>query len=408
MALPTIRVEVGFDLSNDPNAAFFRLDDATQGRLDNTTYRLAGVLFYDVTEHVSAVTVNRGKQITDTNYQPGECEIQFNNHNRWFDPLYTASPYNGNIVPRREVKIFANDIEMYRGWIDDWDLTYSNDGDSISIAKAFDAIQILNTRYVFPTYTPVEELSGARINAVLDLPEIAWPSGLRQIDAGQATIAANPITEPVSALEYLQIIASSEPGDTYVTRDGKFAFIDRVKAPSSASFVEFSDNDISFDNLNVSYGAELLFNEVVMTRQGGGTATASEPASIELYGYRTLNITDSQVSTDAQLADIALSYVSKYSRPTYRFDAMDIYLHKLSPENQNRVLALDFGDICKVVFTPNGIGDPIEQFVEVINIDHNIDVEQHTVTLGFSEIVAAALRLDDAIFGKLDENVLAG
>lgn len=406
MALPNMRVEVGFDLTDQPTELFFKLDDATRGVLDNTTYLLGGPQFYDVTDHVSAVSINRGKQPIDTNYGPGECEVQFNNHNRWFDPLYPDSPYNGNIIPRREVRVFGNDIEIYRGWIDDWDLNYQKDGDSITIAKAYDALQLFNNRYVTP-HTPTLQTSGERIDAILDRTEVNWPFELRAIDAGAVNVAPNEITETVPALQYLQSIAGSDPGDIYIARDGKFTFIDRTKAATSANFVEFSGTAISFDNLNVSYGAELLFNEIILTRQGGGTVTVSEPASIDQYGIRTWNINESQVATDQELADIGLWLASTYSQPQYRFSSLDVYLHKFSQADQDKVLALDFGDVCKVAFTPNNIGDPVERYVEVISIEHRVDPEQHIVTLGFNEILYAPLVLDDVVFGKLDEGVLS-
>ena len=404
--MTTYRVEIGVDLSVKDDAPFFRLDDPVRGRLDNVNYPLAGFQFVDVTEHVSAVNVTRGKEPIETNYPAGECEVQFNNHNRWFDPLYEGSPFFGNIVPRREVKIFTNDIEIYRGWIDDWDLNYQKDGDSITIAKAFDALSLFNNQTLNP-FTPVEQLTGARINAVLDKPEIDWPSEFRAIDPGWATLAANPLEDSVPVLDYLQSMAGSDPGSIYVSREGKFTFIDRSKIASSANIVEFGGTAISFDNVTVTYGAELLFNEVTMTREGGGTVTVSDPDSIFNYGVRSLEITDSQVSTDAQLADIALSLAAEYSTPRYRFSAMDVYVHKFDTATQNKVLGLDFGSICKITFTPNNIGDPIERYLEVISIEHRIDVETHTVTLGFNEIAYAPLILDDVIFGRLDVGTLS-
>lgn len=406
MALPTMKVEVGFDLTDNPSAPFFRLDDSVQGVLDNTTYRLGGTLFYDVSNYVSAVNVSRGKQPIEQVYQPGEAEVQFNNHNRYFDPLYDASPFAGNIVPRREVKVSANNIEIYRGWIDDWDLNYSTDGDSISVAKAQDALYLLNNRVVLP-FTPPEEKTGARIERVLDLPQIGWPYSLRQIDIGGATIAANEVTETINALTYLRSISGSDPGVVYITRDGNFAFDDRTKAATSASFVEFGTAGVPFSNLQVIYGAEQLFNEVVITREGGGTVTATDNASIDEYGVRSLNIQESQVSSDAQIVDIAVGLVSKYSQPVYRFAALDVQMNRLTAEQQDDVLALDFGDVCKVVFRPNNVGDTIERFVEVINIEHRVTPEDYIVTLGFDEILAPGLVLDDAVFGKLDNGTLS-
>lgn len=406
MALPSVKVEFGFDLTDNPSAPFFRLDDATQGVLDNTTYRLGGTLFYDVTTYLSAVNIVRGKQPIEQNYQPGEAEVQLNNHNRYFDPLYSSSPYAGNIVPRRELRVSANDIEVYRGWIDDWDLLYTPDGDSFAIAKAQDAMQLLNNQLVLP-FTPPEEKSGARIERVLSLESVGWPEALRRIDDGQVTVAANEVTDSVPAMQYLQSIAGSDPGSIYVTRDGYVQFDDRTKAATSASFVEFGGTAVPFTNLQVTYGAEELFNEIVITREGGGTVTVTDQASINEYGVRSWDITESQVSTDAQIVDIAVGLIAKYSQPVYRFTALDVNMNRLSSAQQDDVLALDFGDICKVVFRPNNIGDTIERFVEIINVEHRVTPDDYIVTLGFDEILAPGLVLDDAVFGKLDNGTLS-
>lgn len=406
MVAPNIKVEFGFDLTDSPNAPFFKLDDPVQGRLDNTQYRLGGTLFYDVTEYLSAYDINRGKQPIEQAYQPGEAQVQLNNHNRYFDPLYVDSPYYGNIVPRRELRISVNDNFIYTGWIDDWDLVYTPDGDSFAIAKAYDALALLNNQVILP-FTPPEELSGARINRILDLETVDWPQSLRNIDEGRVTVAANEITENINALNYLQSIAGSDPGDVHVDRDGVFHFDDRTNAASSASYVEFGTAGIPFTNLQVIYGSEQLFNEIVISRQGGGTVTATDYASIDEYGVRTWNISQSQVSSDEQLVDIAVGEIAKYSQPVYRFAALDVNMNRLSSGQQDDIMTLDFGDVCKVVFRPNNIGDAIERFVEVINIEHRVTPDDYIVTLGFDEILAPGLVLDDAVFGKLDNGTLS-
>lgn len=408
MAQPTIKVEVGFDLTDQPNAPFFKLDDPVQGVLDNTQYRLGGTLFYDVTDRAVAVRINRGKDVLTFGYQAGECQVEFRNTDRAFDPLYSASPYAGNIVPRREIRVSANDIVIFTGWIDDWDLVYSNDGNSIAIAKSSDAIKLINNQIVY-AFTPDEELSGERINTILDLPEIGWPKSLRDIDTGSVTVGSYTVEQDMNAYQYLQNIAASDPGDVFITRDGKFAFRDRRKAPYSTDLVEFGEGGVPVDDIRVAYGAELLFNSVTLTRQTGGTVLAVDSASVSEYGVRAWDISESQVSTDAQLVDIAVGLASLYSQPEYRFDAVDVFLHngKLSDEDKDKILALDFGDICKITFTPNGIGDAIEQYVEVISIDQQIEVDTHRVSIGFIELRYAPLVLDDAVFGKLDVGTLS-
>jgi hypothetical protein len=83
-----------------------------------------------------------------------------------------------------------------------------------------------------------------------------------------------------------------------------------------------------------------------------------------------------------------------------------VNLHDLESTDQETVLGLELGSVCKVEFTPNGIGDPIERFISVIKIDHRVTVDRHFVQFGFQEIKFLALVLDDAVFGKLDEGTL--
>lgn len=406
MTLPTVKVEIGFDLTNNPDAPLFQLDSDVKGRLDNTQYRLGGEIYYDVTEWVNSFNINRGKQPIEQNYTPGQAEVQLNNQNRYFDPLYSSSPYVGNIIPRRPLRISANDINIYDGYIEDWDLVYDRDNRSFAVAKASDALQLFNNISI-TSLTPPEELSGERINRVLDLDVVSWPTNHRDIDTGHVTVAATDITEATNALQYLQSIAGSDPGSVFIARDGKFHFDDRARSGSAASYVEFGGTAVPFSNLIVNYGSEELFNEIILTRQGGGTVTATDVASTGLYGVRSWDITDSQVSSDAQLVDIAVGLINKYSQPVYRFASLDVYVNKLTSAQQDDVMGLDFGSVCKVTFHPNNIGDPIERYVEVINIEHRVTVEDYIVTLGFDDLLAPGLVLDDAVFGKLDFGALS-
>jgi hypothetical protein len=54
------------------------------------------------------VSISRGKDELLDGFSAGVASIELNNQDRTFDPLYTSSPYNGDIVPRREVRVFYN------------------------------------------------------------------------------------------------------------------------------------------------------------------------------------------------------------------------------------------------------------------------------------------------------------
>jgi hypothetical protein len=101
------------------------------------------------------------------------------------------------------------------------------------------------------------------------------------------------------------------------------------------------------------------------------------------------------------LANIGLIYATQYSQPEYRFESLDVTLSKLTPEQQEQILALDLSSVVKITFTPNNIGDPIVRFVEVIRIDHYITPNNHVMTLGFAATTNNYFRLSDAAFGRL-------
>lgn len=407
MPIPTPEVRIGLDIADESIGSFFTLGDATKGVLGNSTYVLAGTVLFDVTNRVRSITVNRGRSRDFADYPAGEVVVTLNNFDRAFDPVYQDSPFFGSIVPRRELRISSNGVDLFRGWIEDWNLFYSKDGESLVDAIAADATVILAKQTV-TEFTPTEQLSGARINAILDKPEVNWATGLRAIDTGQATLGTQTVAENTNALTYMQKVAESEPGSLFVDKTGKVRFIQRNSGYSSTDIVTFNQTDgIPYDNVQVIYGSELLYNEVQGIREGGGTAIASNVDSQDAYGIRQLDLSGLLYSNDDQLLDLVVNYAIQYSEPEYRFESFEVKLHKLNSTDQDSVLGLELGDAVSIAFTPNGITPAIERFLEVIRINHLINPEEHIVQLGFRSIDYPPFVLGDSLFGKLGTGVLA-
>jgi len=400
MAMPTEKVEIGFDLVSG-TGPFLKLDDPVSGRLDDSDWTLAGTIFFDVTERVKSFSLSRGRSSLFSSFPAGSATVVFNNHDRAFDPLYTASPFFGNIIPKREIRITSGNSVQFSGWVEDWNLSYSPNGDSIADAVAFDATGLLAGR-TLPETTPTQQTSGARVNAVLNAAGVDWSPELREIDTGQAILSNFEIPANTNALTYLQTVASTEAGNIFIGKNGKVVFQNRQKAATSESLVEFGEGGIAVQGLEVVYGSENLFNEITISREGGGTATAQDSNSIDEYGIRNLTISNLLFSTDEQSLELALNYAVEFSQPEYRFQSLDVPLHKLGSTDQEKIQNLEIGSICKVTFTPNGIGEPIARFVEVIRIEQDVNPETHFVSLGFSSLEYASLVLDDAEFGKLN------
>lgn len=407
MPIPTPEVRIGLDITDESIGSFFTLGDATKGVLGNSTYVLAGTVLFDVTDRVRTITVNRGRSRTFANYPAGEVVVTMNNFDRAFDPIYQDSPFFGSIVPRRELRISSNGIDLFRGWIEDWNLFYSKDGESLVDAIAADATVIL-AKQTLEEFTPTEQLTGARINEVLSKPEVGWASALRDVDTGQATLGTQVVAENTNALTYMQKVAETEPGSLFVDKTGKVRFIQRNSGYSSTDIVTFNQSTgIPYDNVQVIYGSELLYNEVQGIREGGGTAIASNTDSQDAYGIRQLDISGLLFSTDDQLLDLVVNYAIQYSEPEYRFESFEVKLHKLDTADQNSVLGLELGDAVQIAFTPNGISPAIERFLEVIRINHIIEPDEHIVQLGFRAIDYPPFVLGDSLFGKLGTGVLA-
>jgi len=404
MGLPVEKVEVGFDTSFSASAQFFTLDDPIRGELDAVGFPLGGLQFIDVTSRVRDFNIARGRSNLFTAFPTGQLSVSFNNHDRAFDPLYTESPFAGNIIPRREIRVTTADQVQYTGWIDDWNLSYLPNGDSVVEAIAYDATSIISGQTV-PAGTPVPELTGARIKSVLE--SIDWAESLTNISTGIAELSDAEIGENTNAMSYLQSVAASEPGLVFVGKDGRIIFLDRTTTPSSESLITFGGTGIPFQSVEVVYGSENLYNEVSVSRVGGGTATASDLQSISDYGLRNLRQTGLLLNSDEQLVELALVLAQQYSQPEYRFKALELALHKLEADEQAEILSMELGSIAKIVFTPNNIGDPIERFVQVIAINHTVNTQTHFIELGFQDIDYASLVLDDAEFGKLDSYSLS-
>jgi hypothetical protein len=406
MAVPATVVEIGFDVSG-LGGPFFLLDDPVAGVLDNTDYLLAGTLFYDVTEYVRQVSIRRGKSRQLDKFTAGSANIEFNNNDRTFDPEYALSPYFGQIIPKRTVRVSTGGSPVFYGVVDDWNLNYDLSGLSTAGADCIDGFTQL-AQGALSAHTAISQLTGARLNAVLNRSEVAWPASFRDIDTGSELLQADVVSDGTNALEYLQLVNSSEPGSIFIGKDGSFVFKDRSVAPVSFGQVAFADDGsgIKFSAVNVVYGSELLYNYVQIERLNGGTAIAQDDDSISTYGQQALIQSGLLLNTDADAQALADYLVSIYSEPEYRFETLAVQLEALSPAEQIDVLGLEINDVCQIKFTPNGVGTPINKYAVIIKIEHDMQPLQHRVVFGFETLDYASLVLDDLEFGILDVNQL--
>ena len=415
MSTPSTTVEIAF---NSPFNSF-TLDDATKGVLDNTNFTLGGDVLTDITQYVRAVDVRRGKsRILDDLFQTGTANLVLDNRARIFDPTVgtAVSPYAGQIEPRREVSIKTSGSAVYNGQITDWNFDYSLGGDATAQVLVADAFAALSQTTLSTSFAPSSQLSSARVESVLSRPEVAWPADRRSIATGNATLSAATATpENTNVLNYLNTVAISEAGAFFTNKEGDLQFDARNQAPTSLALFTFSDDGaaltVPYTEIQVEYGSELLFNRIVVTRDGGTDQIVSDAISQASYGVLT-NTLNTFLNTDADSLALANFTLGLRKDPVVRFSSLTVALEALTTTQQGQVLGLELNDVVTVKFLPSRafspVGVAIEQFCFIENIEHSIQVDRHRIRFGLGATARALLILDDAVFGKLDDNKLLG
>jgi len=397
----TNKVEIGFDLSGQPDAEFAKLDDAFYGILDAAQTILGGAIYQDVTPDVLVYSISRGKSRQLDKYQSGKATIQLDNNLRSYDPLYSASPYAGQILPKREIRITSNSIVQYQGVIDDWDLQYQPEGNSIAIIKASDEMSQMANQSL-SAVTNTAQFTGERIAAILGNAGMQWPNNRTDLETGLQSLQADVISEGTNALSYLNTIADSEPGDFYINRQGIATFKDRYEsAPATPLLFADDGTGIPYQNLAVVYGSELLYNEVSVSRLNGGTETAVNLKSQEDFGISSFSLSGLPLDNDTSADNLATYLVSGYAQPEYRFEAIDINITDLSNSVQTQILNLEVTDFIRLLFTPNNVPPAIDRFAKVIRLSQTVTPLSHTVTLGLASTEYNFFTLSDVIFGRL-------
>tara|TARA_R110002126_G_scaffold133290_2_gene277317 strand:+ start:198 stop:1433 length:1236 start_codon:yes stop_codon:yes gene_type:complete len=403
MSVPTMQVLVGFQ-STTGFGTPFQLNDAFYGVLDTAGRgTLGGVTFVDLTSLVENVSITRGRSRQLDQFNAGTAVIAFDNASQILNPSNTASPYYPFVLPRCPVQILANGIPIYTGLVTDWNLDYDIANQDMMYASCSDQFTVLANQQLNAVATTVQA-TGARINTVLDLPEINY-QGARAIDTGSSTLGAFAISQDTNCLNYLQLINTSEQGYLFMSANGTLTFKGRssVLNPVAGATFNTDGTGIRYQSLINQFGDELLYNYIVTKSDAGAVQTTSNAASIALYQAQQYSLTNLLNSTTTEVAGLGNYLLGKYQNPVLRFTGLSTEMSALSATDQNIIFNLDMTSICTVVknFT---VGTPATetQTLIVSGISHNITPSSHIVSFVYESTDGNAyFTLNDAIFGTL-------
>jgi len=312
-------------------------------------------------------------------------------------------------LPRCPIQVLANGIPIYTGVVTDWNLDYDISNQDMMYAACSDQFTILANQ-ALNAVTPALEVTGARINTVLNYTEINY-QGARSIATGSSTLGAYAIEQDTNFLNYLQQITTSEQGYLYMSANGTLTFLGRSNVLNPISGATFNTNGtgLPYQTLINQYGDELLYNYIVTQSPAGAAQTTSSATSIALYQAQNYNVLDLLNSTTVEVAALGNYLLGKYKDPVLRFTGLSTQLTALSSTKQDICLNLDLTSICTVVknFV---VGTPATetQTLIVSGVSHNITPGSHIISYTFESTDGNQyMTLNDTIFGVLDNNLLS-
>jgi len=412
MQCPTVNAFINF--STGPSFAQAMILD--QGLLGTNVLADSAGLIVDVSNQVDGIITRRGRNAEADQFNTGTCSLRLIDQNGDFNPLNSAGPYFGLLEPMRKLQITATDngitYPIFSGFITGYQTVTPQEATTTvtyTTITAVDAFRLLQLAQVTSVAgTSAGQLSGARINNILD--QISWPSSMRDIDAGQTTMQADPGT-PRTSLAACQTVALSEYGAFYVDAAGSFVFQDRAAAASTigATPTVFSDAGGGINYFDAAWilNDVLIYNQANITRTGGSLQQASNADSIAKYFLHSYTQTGLLMQTDAAALDYGRTYVASRAQTSVRCDALtlDLYTNDYAA-GIVAALDLDFFDPITITTTQPGATSLVKT-LQIFGVAMDIAPNKWRVTFTTLEPILDAFILNSVDYGLLNVSSLS-
>ena len=403
----------------------FRLDDATRGVLDGSTFVLDGVTdFADITEYTTRVSVSRGRENISNTFTAGTLTCMLNDTAAGgvFNPFANDGPYydpandEPGIAPNRVVNLWRGSELLFTGRIVDYTYNFGLTGDDAVSIVAADDMYLLAQARTDETHID-QQLSGARITTVLDLPEVNYPTGAaRNIAAGTVTLAGHSgggggghdadLAVGDVVIDYLQQVNDAEQGRLFVSRDGVLTFQNRIGATLSQHAVHFKDDgtEYPYRAVKIDFESDKIINLAFVTTINGSSGTAENTASQSKYFVQAVAALNTLLNDDTEAQALADYLLAPEPEPT--FNAVTAGLPDMTTAQRDTVAVVDIGDTVAIskTFVNGDHSTTLTQELAVEGVRHELTLRGgHIITLYTSPtVIVYELLLDDTTFGTLD------
>lgn len=364
----------------------------------------------EITAEMYAVDFDTGRSLESGKFDPGGGTIRVRNYSANFNPYFLvdtsalllesgdflllengdklllesgngvgAGAY-GEIISGRKLTIYDGATLIFTGYVEDYDYTWDVSGESEAVITFRDALATLGAT-TLKAWAPSQQLTGARVSALLDRPEVAFPSGAtyRDISTGTQPLMAGSTTTDedgvvtygdgsvlsgANALQEAQKINEAEWGRLFVSRAGKLRFLDRYSAFGLSVSATFDDTgtNLPFNEIAVRFGTELLHFQVTTQRAGSDIewTTSSTPTSANL-GARAKSLPGLLFNSEPHTQSLSRFLHGRFSVTDAIMSGFSIPLGGLSTSDRATVCGLDMGDVISLSWTPPGTSGAVNQ-----------------------------------------------
>jgi hypothetical protein len=310
----------------------------------------SGSVETDITSDVTGLRITRGRSRERETMTPGRCEIDLWNFAGKYDPDNASGPYFPNIRPNKIVRVLAlvnttsspftigqssigggdafaggaaAEIALFTGRLEGGTLTFAEGGLQPRVTwRAIDASKRLNRDRSTTGYGITGDLTGERVNAVLDGATPTWPTTERDIAPGTRTVQAS--TGDAGRYDYMLEVAASEFGAFFISKEGWAIFRDSTWEPAPAIPVIGSGaGEYPFSTIETTDDEQEIFNAVTVTAPSLADQVAEDTGSEVEFGRSDLPVS-TILDGIADMSDIATTLVDAYASPRRRISRLRV------------------------------------------------------------------------------------
>lgn len=405
MAAPRVNVVIDFS----SGATFGYPFIIGQGIFGTNTLADAVADTQDISDQVNKVSIRRGYNLLQEEFQAGTATIRLIDLNGDWNPTNLSSPYSGKLVPLRKVRISSETKFLFSGYTTAYNYTWDKEQNigfvDIELVDAFRLLNMSNITTV--TGATAGETTGNRITDILNT--IGFPTSMRAIDTGSTTVQADPGTARTS-LQAIKNMEFSEQGAFYTATSGSATFRSRAniqkKSGVNPTFFSNDGTGIGYRNIVTALDDKLVINQTSITRSGGTAQVANNTASQIKYFPHSYTATDLLVQTDAQALDIAQAYTATRAETTLRVDALTLDLNSADyAAGITAALTLDFFDTIRVKNVGQD-GTIIDKTLQCMGVTHEITPATWLTTFVTSEPIIDSFIIGSSLYGIIGTSVM--